>query len=71
MLLAHYTKVTSDQYQHFDMEKPMTKTEFQSLLATLLSRDEEIKSIKLVRLQLGLSTTEAKSFIEKASNSNN
>lgn len=63
-LLAHYTKVISDQEQQFEVEKPMTEKEFNSLLATLLSRDETIEALKLVRKQLSLSTTEAKAYLE-------
>jgi hypothetical protein len=53
------------QQEHFEIEKPMTETEFKSLIATLLSRDEKIEAIKLVRLQMGLNTTDAKAFIVK------
>jgi hypothetical protein len=65
-LLAQHTTVTADGQQQFDIEKPMTETEFNSLLAGLLGRDETIEAIKLVRLHLGLNTTEARAFIEKA-----
>ena len=44
----------------------MTKTEFNSLLAVLLSRDEIVEATKLVKRQLGVGTTEAKAFIENA-----
>ncbi len=64
-LLAYRTTVMGDREQHFDIVEPMTKTEFKSLLSTLIGRDEDMEAIKLVKLQMGLNTTEAKSFIEK------
>ena len=63
-LLAQYTTVIRDQQQHFEIDKPMTETEFKALLATLISRDEKLEAIKLVRLQKGLDITAAKAFIE-------
>ena len=64
-LLARHTSILGDQQQHFDIEKPMTETEFKSLLTILLNRDEEKEAVKLVRLQLGYSISQAKAFIEK------
>jgi ribosomal protein L7/L12 len=64
-LLAQYTTVIGDQKKQFDMEKPMTEAEFNTLLTTLLSRNEKIEAIKLVQFQRGLSTSEAVAFIEK------
>lgn len=64
-LLARYSTVVSDQEKQFDMEKPMTETEFNSLLTTLLDREEKIEAIKLVQFQRGLSTSKAVAFIEK------
>ena len=43
----------------------MTETGFKSLLTILLNRDEEMEAVKLVRLQLGYSISQAKAFIEK------
>lgn len=63
-LLSRYSTVVDDQKKQFDMEKPMTETEFNSLLTTLLNRGEKIEAIKLVQLQRGLSTSEAVAFIE-------
>lgn len=45
----------------------MTETECKSLLTILLNRDEEMEAVKLVRLQLGYSISQAKAFIEKTS----
>lgn len=64
-LLALRTRVTGDQQQQFAIEKPMSQAEFDSLLASLLGRGETIEAVKLVQLQMGLTTTEARSFIEK------
>ncbi len=64
-LLAQYSTVVGDQTKQFDMEKPMTETEFNSLLTTLLNRGERLEAIKLVQLQRGLSTSNAVAFIEK------
>jgi hypothetical protein len=58
------TKVISDQEQDIEIEKPMTESEFITLLETLLARDEKIEALKLVRQHLGLSTTEAKAYLE-------
>lgn len=63
-LLAQYSTVADDQKKQFDMEKPMTETEFNSLLTALLNRGEKIEAIKLVQLQRGLSTSEAVAFTE-------
>ena len=65
-LLVQHTSVAGDQHLQFDIERPMTKTEFNSLLAVLLSRDEIVEATKLVKRQLGVGTTEAKAFIENA-----
>ena len=64
-LLELRTRVAGDHQQQFDMEKPMTEKEFNSLLTTLLSRDESMEAVRLVKLQLGLDTTGARLFIEK------
>lgn len=64
-LLAKYTVLSGDGEQNYHIEKPMTENEFRALLATLLDRDETIEAIKLVRLHMGINTTEAKAFIEK------
>ncbi len=64
-LLVHYTIVKADREESFDRVKPMAETEFNALLAALLSREEKIEAIKLVRLQLGLNLSDAKAFVEK------
>lgn len=67
-LLSKYSTVIDDQEKQFDMEKPMTEAEFNSMLTTLLDREEKLEAIKLVQLQLGLSASKAVAFIEKTGN---
>lgn len=62
-LLARHTRVTDDLLASYDVEAPMTETKFQSHLETLLSRDDTLEAIKLVKIQKNLSTTEAKAFV--------
>ena len=66
-LLTQYSTVVGDQEKQFDMEKPMSETGFNSLLTTLLDREEKIEAVKLVRLQRGLTTNDAIAFIEQFS----
>ncbi len=63
-LLAQHTRVTEDLLASYDVEAPMTETEFQSHLETLLGRDDTLEAVKLVKIQKNLSTTEAKAFVE-------
>jgi hypothetical protein len=65
-LLAQRVSFIGEHKTEIDIETPMTQAEFQALLATLLSREEKLEAIKLVRYQLKLSSTEAVAFIEKS-----
>jgi len=64
-LLARYTTIISAYLQHIDADKQMSEEDFTSRLAALLNRGETIEAVRLVRIQKGLDTTEAKAFIEK------
>ena len=64
-LLERYTAVSDGQRQDIDIVRPMGEAEFHALLATLLSHDETIEAVKLVRMQRNLGITEAKAYIEK------
>ncbi|MBZ0198670.1 MAG: hypothetical protein K8H86_02300 [Ignavibacteriaceae bacterium] len=64
-LLEQRIKVIDDDKKRFDIELPMNEEKFNSLLAVLISRDEIIGAVKLVKKHKGLSTTEAKLFVDK------
>jgi hypothetical protein len=65
-LLARHTIVSADREESFDRVQPLPEPEFEALLATLLSREEKIEAIKLVKLQSGLDTTAAIAFIDRS-----
>jgi hypothetical protein len=64
-LLNQYTKIIADQAQHYEADKKMDPAEFEKFLAGLLSRNETIDAIKLIRQQTGCSLVEAKAMIER------
>ncbi len=64
-LLAQYTTVTDDQTQRIDTTRKLTEKEFQTSLAILLKRNETIEAVKLIKTHLGLSTTDARAYIEQ------
>ena len=64
--LARYTNLLTAETQEIDTEKPMSDHEFTALLAVLLSRDDRMEAMKLVRRHLGCDLVAAKAYIEKA-----
>ena len=63
--LARYINYVRGEDQNLHADKPMSNEEFSQLLASLVSRDEQIEAMKLVRRHLGYDLAEAKTFIEK------
>lgn len=67
-LLEQHARLDGDSRQQIDIEQPLSKEEFEQLLTTLLGRDATLEALKLVRLQLGLGTTEARAYLERLRN---
>ncbi len=63
-LLQRYATVMKDTVEDVDISKPMTDAEFANVLATLIDRDDRIEAYKLVRLQKGISLSEAVDYVD-------
>jgi hypothetical protein len=69
-LLAKHTTMSGDQVQRFEADKKMQDSEYNTLLASHISRDETLEAIKLMRMQTNCSIVEAKTLIEKLRQAN-